>query len=505
MCRHVLYTYRNLDEFNRLFNEFKQEGKTIIPFDFDTTKGDLEDNDDLVVDITTLIELIHIQQQNRYFAQNSLGSLRGGHRAIIREDLGELALKYIPFTFYACEPFYDQESPEIGLQEVMNRKTLYTYQDANELTRLLVLMEAKGIPVVTLTQSKQCSELAENCSYSSAPIVDITGMIRNDNPHILFLAEERIAGLPRARFIVEQNSVQLALERFPLYFGKKENVTALEPGIITGLEDNVHENELRTVTTLSPDEVENFFAFLRNNLFGHEQFKIRFFRAMKDFIKLNRIKEKKILSIFLFGKPGLGKTEVARIINEYLNPGTPIAKINFGNYSSKDALNSLIGSPAGYVGCDAGELSMKIQKSKAGIVVCDEFEKTTLPVMNFFLELLEDGAFTDSLAREYDLNGYIIIFTSNITTTDEYRRIISPELQSRIDLVCKFEPLSKSEKDKFINYRLNKYMEKLSHEFNSRGIGKDGLQELIDFDYTRIDDLREINRTIQHKVVEFLD
>ena len=129
--------------------------------------------------------------------------------------------------------------------------------------------------------------------------------------------------------------MQLALERFPLYL-VKENVTALEPGIITGLED-MHKNELRTVTTLSPDEVENF-CILRNNLFGHEEFKIRFFRAINDFIKLNRIKEKKILSIFW--ETRLGKTEVIRIINEYLNPGTPI-KINFGNYSSKDV--SLIG------------------------------------------------------------------------------------------------------------------------------------------------------------------
>ena len=63
--------------------------------------------------------------------------------------------------------------------------------------------------------------------------------------------------------------------------------------------------------------------------------------------------------------------------------------------------DSLIGSPAGYVGCNHGELSEKIQKSKVGILLCDEFEKTTRPVFSFFLELLEEGRFTDSMASEY--------------------------------------------------------------------------------------------------------
>lgn len=81
---------------------------------------------------------------------------------------------------------------------------------------------------------------------------------------------------------------------------------------------------------------------------------------------------------------------------------------------SQDALNSLIGSPAGYVGCNHGELSEKIKKSKVGVLLCDEFEKTTRSVFSFFLELLEEGQFTDSMAREYDMDGFVIIFTSNL-------------------------------------------------------------------------------------------
>lgn len=65
-------------------------------------------------------------------------------------------------------------------------------------------------------------------------------------------------------------------------------------------------------------------------------------------------------------------------------------------------------------------LSDKVKKSKVGIVLCDEFEKTTRPVSSFFLELLEEGKFTDSMAREYDLDGYILVFTSNLQNEVEY-------------------------------------------------------------------------------------
>lgn len=92
--------------------------------------------------------------------------------------------------------------------------------------------------------------------------------------------------------------------------------------------------------------------------------------------------------MFLLGKPGLGKTEIGKIITNALNPDSKIIKINFGNYTSQDALNSLIGSPAGYIVCEGGELSKKINSNKVGLIICDEFEKADSEIKNFFLELL---------------------------------------------------------------------------------------------------------------------
>src|SRR5690606_14013833 len=94
-------------------------------------------------------------------------------------------------------------------------------------------------------------------------------------------------------------------------------------------------------------------------------------------------------------------------------------------------------------------------------ILCDEFEKATLPVYNFFLELLEDGVFTDSQSVEYDLDGYIIIFTSNIKNEYQYYEIIPKELQSRFDLVCDFIVLTKEEKITYVEYQIETFLKTL--------------------------------------------
>ena len=116
-----------------------------------------------------------------------------------------------------------------------------------------------------------------------------------------------------------------------------------------------------------------------------------------------------------------------------------LIKINFGNYSSKDSINSLIGSPRGYIGSEDGELSLKLSKKHNGIILCDEFEKADSKIFSFFLELLEEGKFTDSQSREYDLNGYVIIFTSNLNSS-EFSENIPDEFQTRLDLISEFTP-----------------------------------------------------------------
>lgn len=199
----------------------------------------------------------------------------------------------------------------------------------------------------------------------------------------------------------------------------------------------------------------------------------------------------------------MGKTEVARIIKRTLNEDTSLVKINFGNYSSDNALNSLMGSPRGYIGSEDGELSLKISKSEAGIILCDEFEKATLPVFNFFLELLEDGIFTDSQSREYDLDGYIIVFTSNMLENQYYEKI-TKELQSRFDIVCELQLLTKEEKMDYLECQTELFLKKIKLNKDLPEFSK---QEFEDFKKINIDstnNLRDIKRMLQGTILNKL-
>lgn len=166
-------------------------------------------------------------------------------------------------------------------------------------------------------------------------------------------------------------------------------------------------------------------------------------------------------------------------------------------------MNSLIGSPAGYVGCNHGELSEKIKKSKVGIMLCDEFEKTTCPVFSFFLELLEEGHFTDSMARGYGMDGYVIIFTSNLHSEAEYKKVISSELQTRFDLVCEFEESTVAVKTEFLNLLLEKAKTKYSEQFAEIEMTEDEKKQLYAFEYSSLSALRDIKQVFNNRLMDY--
>lgn len=507
MGRNILYTYRNPEEFERLYDELYSQGDELHPFMYQETKTLIEENSDLTIDISLMVDSVKVNRHDRFAAQYNLIGLNNDNRIVIQEELAGIALTIFPLIFNAVEPLY--ECVDNDTVPPAERKTLYTYKNAAHLDQIIDYTAQKNIPFFSFNQlnKKHNSEIEELDNSSIPPIVDITTMIRaalSNNAHILFLFEQLIGMLSNTKFVVQKNSAEDVLENLPLYFSDQESITDIYPELGKDDSSEKHEAELRKITELNKDEMQEFCRFFRDNLIGHDEFKKRLFRTVKNFTQLNRIKEKKILSIFLLGNSGLGKTEAARLIKQYLNADTSLAKINFGNYSSQDALNSLIGSPAGYIGCESGELGIKVQKSKAGIVVCDEFDKTTRPVYNFFLELLEDGSFTDSLTREYNLDGYIIIFTSNIPTADEFYKVLLPELQSRFDLVCEFKPLTDEDKKIYVEFQLNRYIERLSDEFKKHEVTDDTRRKLSNVNYKGTDNLRDIKRMIEQNVIEFL-
>lgn len=232
------------------------------------------------------------------------------------------------------------------------------------------------------------------------------------------------------------------------------------------------------------------------DLIGQDQFKGEFRKQVEIFRLFNSIGEQPILSLFLIGPSGVGKTETARILSKLLAPGEPLPKVNFGNYSSKDSLNSLIGSPRGYMGSEEGELTMKIERSNSGVILIDEFEKGDSTVWSFFLDLLENGKFTDSQGDEHDLNGYTIVFTSNTPRT-EVQGKFPPELLSRFNLKVNFKPLSDKEKKTFVNRYITSVAEKYRSSIDESVEEPNAIAEraLQDIDTANEENIRVLKNT----------
>lgn len=259
--------------------------------------------------------------------------------------------------------------------------------------------------------------------------------------------------------------------------------------------------QVKKITDLDETELETFFTAFDSRLYGHERFKEEFKEIVESFRVFNKLGEHKILSLFLMGDSGVGKTEVARSIHKALGSKSKLAKVNFGNYSSHDALNSLIGSPLGYIGSDGGELVKRMRESDVGLILIDEFEKADNAVFNYFLDVLENGKIVNSQAEEYDVNGYIIVFTSNISK-DDFKKKISPELRSRFDYKGMFNLLTDEDKLKFVHFRVNQIVDKYK-EFVSKDLPERIHDEVVAaIDVTQFKNMRDLNKKIKDTFVE---
>lgn len=260
-------------------------------------------------------------------------------------------------------------------------------------------------------------------------------------------------------------------------------------------------NQVKKIIDLNEAELKAFFSAFDSRLYGHERFKEEFKEIVESFRVFNKLGEHKILSLFLMGDSGVGKTEVARSIHKALGSKSKLAKINFGNYSSHDALNSLIGSPLGYIGSDGGELVKRMNESDIGLILIDEFEKADNAVFNYFLDVLENGKIVNSQAEEYDVNGYIIVFTSNISK-DDFKKKISPELRSRFDYKGMFNLLTDDDKIKFVHFRVNQIVDKYKELVSANLPNKLHYEIVGSIDVTQYKNMRDLNKKIKDTFVE---
>lgn len=504
---HVIYTYNNVEQLRRI-----QDEKEVVPFIFAETKELLEYDTSICIDISAMIHLLQTNNENIYPAYINLREMTSETTIIIEKCLADYALSFFPHLFSSDIPFYPEENiqseskPTTLFKNI--RQTIYTYNNTNDLSAIITYANEHNIPITTFSRASGDlrSDLEKFNKSAKIALLDLTSIVYaiQDNKSLIYTVEMFINAFPNIKIITLTSQVDIVIKYFPLYIGKQNPISTLIPDLKELIStDNIAE-EVKKITSLSKSEFNLFVERLNHNLVGHKYFKERLIHALKNFSILNKIREQKVFSVFLFGASGIGKTEFARLIANLLKKSDSyLAKINFQNYSSQDALNSLIGSPLGYVGCNQGELSHKINKSNVGVILCDEFEKTTKPVFSFFLELLEEGKFSDSMSREYELDGYILVFTSNILSESEYKQTIPLELQTRFDLVCEFQEPSISEKIQFLDLLLEQAENKFSEQFSIKQLTPEEKQKLYDFDYSNLSALRDIKRVFYNRLVDF--
>ena len=164
-----------------------------------------------------------------------------------------------------------------------------------------------------------------------------------------------------------------------------------------------------------------------------------------------------IASFIFLGTTGVGKTELAKALAEYLfNDENMMTRIDMSEYQEKFSVTRLIGAPPGYVGYDeGGQLTEAVRRKPYSVVLFDEIEKAHPDVFNTLLQVLDDGRLTDNKGRVVNFKNTIIIMTSN-ATREMLSKIMRPEFLNRIDDIITFHPLKKGEISQIVELQMRR-------------------------------------------------
>ena len=164
-----------------------------------------------------------------------------------------------------------------------------------------------------------------------------------------------------------------------------------------------------------------------------------------------------IASFIFLGTTGVGKTELAKALAEYLfNDESMMTRIDMSEYQEKFSVTRLIGAPPGYVGYDeGGQLTEAVRRKPYSVVLFDEIEKAHPDVFNTLLQVLDDGRLTDNKGRVVNFKNTIIIMTSN-ASREMLKKTFRPEFLNRIDDIITFKPLTQEQIAKVVELQMNR-------------------------------------------------
>ncbi|WP_158996246.1 ATP-dependent chaperone ClpB [Mucilaginibacter sp. L196] len=258
--------------------------------------------------------------------------------------------------------------------------------------------------------------------------------------------------------------------------------------------------------------------------------------AISDAIRRSRAglqdKKKPIGSFIFLGTTGVGKTELAKALADYLfNDEQAMVRIDMSEYQERHAVSRLIGAPPGYVGYDeGGQLTEAVRRRPYSVILLDEIEKAHPDVFNILLQVLDDGRLTDNKGRVVNFKNTIIIMTSNIGSNiiqenfqdleddnrdsiiaktknelfDLLRKTIRPEFLNRIDEIIMFTPLTRNEIGEIVKLQFKQVQSTLAEMGVTLEASEEALDWLAQLGYDPQFGARPLKRVIQKRILNEL-